>query len=128
MRIQMALNHRERLLCMLKDTYSACVTYHHTTCDELIKRVGDKLKADEGLKRCPQWVRTYLSACDRMLLDMVFRYHIEWRIWLDDKLVLSKDVPDGRWHECKGGAYVYKNAPEFIFSNAKDKNESSSSN
>ncbi len=69
----------------------------HWTFEKYLEMRGKWLNQRDEWQRIPQWaqryVRGYLDGYDRMVIDE----NLEWRVYLDGKHMIGKEVPEGRW-------------------------------
>jgi hypothetical protein len=77
------------------------------TFKKYLEMRGKYLNKRDEWQRIPGWaqnyVRGYLDGYERMVIDA----NLEWRVYLDGKHIIGKEVPQGRWVDVEGGKGAY---------------------
>ena len=97
MRIETALNHRQRAETALADLWSAARIYHMPH-DEILKR---KYEIMQTVSHCPGWVRYYLAGAD----SVHFKKHydnLEFCYLVDGELFSTWKKSDRCWTSITG--------------------------
>jgi hypothetical protein len=108
-------NRAHRLESRLKDIYSSAPIFHlsHSAILDTLQR---DIYSTADWKKLKTYYRGHFAGIRETLSDNLYRYHLEWRVRLDGKLVKSEDVPKGAWDRVTMGEHVYSDKPDAIFS------------
>jgi len=116
MRSKTAYNHQVRLITILCDIWSTTIIFHRCHRDhiEAMTRLWD----DEGLKRCPGHVKSYINGYARALWDHHSRCNVVWRLPYNGVLYKGwSDLPEeGKelyLNKTAVGKLVYKDNEDF---------------
>lgn len=107
-------NRSQRLLSRLRYIYSGARIFHLSHA-EILRDLGEKIYSTRDYAKLTAYYVGVFHGWRSALADGLYD-HLEWRVYLDGRLVQSKDVPEGQWFRVKGGEHVWKDAPDRIFS------------
>lgn len=107
-------NRSERLLRRLRDIYG-CAKSFHLSHREILDDLGTKIYATRDYAKLTPYYRGVFHGWRSALADGLYDY-LEWRVYLDSRLVTSAQVPAGEWGRVCGGEHVWKAAPDRLFS------------
>lgn len=114
-------NRSQRLLSRLRDIYSRARIFHLSHA-EILRDLGEKIYSTRDYAKQTPYYSGVFHGWRSALADGLYD-HLEWRVYLDGRLVRSSDVPEGQWCNVKGGEHVWKDAPDKIFSSANESAE-----
>jgi hypothetical protein len=112
-------NRAERMVSRMRDIYSSAQIFHMTH-RQLLDTMTEKVYSTQDYRKLKPYYRGYLAGVQRILAYNLYRYHLEWRVRLDGKLVKSEEVPKGEWSRVQMGEHVWKDAPDKLFSTPKE--------
>jgi hypothetical protein len=101
MKIQTALNHRDRFVRLSQDIYSRARSYGLTHA-QILATFKSELLDNPAWRIVPQWVKAYVEGYRAALFEQTYRRDLVWRVYLDGRYLDSKDVPEGRWPDVDG--------------------------
>lgn len=107
-------NRSQRLLARLRDIYG-CVKSFHLSHAEILADLGAKVYATKDWAKLTPYYRGFFAGVRATLADGLYE-HLEWRVYLDGRLIPSAQVPAGEWGRVNGGEHVWKAAPDRLFS------------
>lgn len=110
MKIETALNHKNRLLSRLIDILMSARISKPTHTD-LSTRIRTEVLQADVMRRCPIWVLEYIRGYRDALFAELERGNIVWKVFFRGQHVIGKDaVPDGCWNEVEAdkGAFFWK--------------------
>jgi len=120
MKLSTAINHQNRILILIKDHYSKHLIFRSPHKDMLKDK--EKIFNDEGLKRCPQHVRSFLKGYDLAMWDEYWK-NLKWVVPFEGvNYDRWDDLPERGKEAYRNGAsgcHVYKVDPERRFNEPK---------
>ena len=123
MKIDTALNHRDKFTTGLVDLFSSAKIYG-STHDHMLDERQRLLHDDPKWKRVPEWVRSYVRGYEHCMFDDMYRYHLVWMFEWYDKLYYWDDLPAaGHEHYCNPdvhGAHYWKDSLKPFYGHKKE--------
>ena len=124
MKIETALNHRDRAVSATIDAFNTakiCHQYH----DELLTMLA---KVRAPIEHCPGWVKEYVQGYAACMNRMLYVHDLEYCTILPDGRIVSHDSKSPRYyekqgmtprelHEVKGGrsGHFWKGTDKFFY-------------
>lgn len=107
-------NRAMRIFASLRDIYSRARSYHspHWKILEDLRA----LRTSKDYQKLTTYYLGQFAGIHDELRNNLYRYDLEWRLYLDGRLVTSKEIPDGAWNRVKGGEHVWSADPARLFS------------
>jgi hypothetical protein len=89
------------------------------THERMMDRMAARVWTTHDYERLPGWAKSELDGFRAGLMAGIWRDHVEWRVELDGEMILSEDVPTGRWQDVGAGrGAFYWRATRLAFSPA----------
>lgn len=88
--INYALRLKDKLKVRAMDIFSRAISFKLS--HEEIQTYVMELQSTKEWKRSPTWVKEYVRGYMDARRDDIYRYHMVWMLWLDNKLVTKVGV------------------------------------
>jgi hypothetical protein len=112
-------NRAERVLARLRDIYSSARHFHFTH-EQLMAALDRDIYKTRDWEKLTPYYRGMYAGMSRALRDRMWQCDLVWLLYFEGRLVKSEDVPKGRWCDVRGGAHVWRDAPDKIHSDAPE--------
>lgn len=60
--------------------------------EDISREVRERLYNSSEWKRAPRWVHSYVEGYMQARRENIYRHHMMWMLWLDGRLLTSKEV------------------------------------
>lgn len=96
-RIRKATDHYRGVYLRLAQNAKRYGWTHATWLDKRGKYIFD-----ERYGKLPRWAQSYIEGYADAVERLLIEPNIEWRVYLDGKHMVGRDVPEGRWMDVEG--------------------------
>jgi hypothetical protein len=103
---------QNRLKMRINDIIDNSVSFH-STIDTIIDNMCKMVWEDKDLKRCPEWVRSYLRGYYEAKWNEMWNKHFTWLLFLDGRLLTHNEVDDQTEKE-KVNGFSYINGVKVL--------------